>query len=351
LLVVIAIIGILVALLLPAIQAARESARRAQCTNHLKNLALALHGYHDSYGKFPPAVKTLPNAGGGVMDGTRIFENWAILVLPYLEEQALFDLFEITPTKRITDGNGRGERNYEARGTELPVMLCPSDIGQGSRFRGRLGAVANSENWARGNYGLNAFQFWPANFNVTSPPNGPYWDDFNAGIGGINDSLNIAKITDGTSKTIMLAELRVGLGEIDPRGVWALGMCSSSYHCRHASNYTIVPNSCNPGDEEVYNGDKVEADLGELTLRTICMDLDQNVPLSGQSVVRSVHPGGAFVALADSSVRFITDFIDTGLQSGQPNGKISGNLKNPDVFRTWQRLNVSNDGYAIESEY
>src|SRR5262245_41405937 len=92
LLVVIAIIGILVALLLPAIQAAREAARRAQCTSNLKNVALALQNYHDARKEFPPAARWRTEADGAddnVLIDNRLFGNWAIDILPYIEEQNL----------------------------------------------------------------------------------------------------------------------------------------------------------------------------------------------------------------------------------------------------------------------
>lgn len=101
LLVVIAIIGILVALLLPAIQAAREAARRSQCQNNMKNLGLAVLNYEQSKKKFPIAVQTEEKDAPGniaaqtkaAQDGQRLYANWAIQILPYIEEQPLFDSF------------------------------------------------------------------------------------------------------------------------------------------------------------------------------------------------------------------------------------------------------------------
>jgi len=349
LLVVIAIIGILVALLLPAIQAAREAARRSQCQNNLKNLALALHNYHDTAKSFPAAVNTVANANAGVMDGSRIFSSWAIAILPKLEEQALADKFVINATTRVTDGKVPGEKNYDPRGTELQVFLCPSDNGAGHKYQGKFGGI-DSPNWARGNYGLNGYQNYPTTFfSLPTDKNYPYWDDLNAGIGGINKSNSIAKITDGTSCTIMLEEMRVGLADDDPRGVWALGMCGSNYHCRQASNLTNSPNSCGGGDDDVYNGNNLITELGE-SMRAECMYPDTG-GVSGQSVVRSRHPGGVMVAMADASVRFITDFIDTGAQPGQVNAKITPDIATPDLFRTWQRLHVARDGFPIEGDY
>src|ERR1700759_2903628 len=96
LLVVIAIIGILVALLLPAIQAARESARRAQCTANIKNVALALHNYHDAHKELPATAWLRPLTATGassdnVLVDNRLFWNWMIRILPFIEEASLAD--------------------------------------------------------------------------------------------------------------------------------------------------------------------------------------------------------------------------------------------------------------------
>ncbi len=352
LLVVIAIIGILVALLLPAIQAARESARRAQCTSNLKNVALAVHTYHDAKKEFPTAARLRPLPKGqddSILIDNRLFQNWAIEILPYLEEAPLADLFTINETTTVKlDTN---TQNNKARGTEIPVMLCPSDEGRGRPFQGSGG------NWARGNYGYNAFQFWPNQYLWRYFLNDPKWTkyyNFNMGMGGIEDgverqALNISKVTDGTSKTIMLAELRVGLSENDRRGVWAMGMCGSNLHCRHAG---FAPNQCLPGIDDVYEFQKILTDVGDSRLYAECMMPDRNTDASGQSLVRSRHPGGANCAMADASVRLIGDFIESGSTLGDgavdddPKGEID-----PSVFRTWQRLNISRDGNTIDTEY
>ncbi|CAL1151158.1 unnamed protein product [Cladocopium goreaui] len=362
LLVVIAIIGILVAMLLPAVQAARESARRMQCVNNLKNCALGMLNYHDTYGAFPAAAET-PRAGNFAMQlDNALFHNWAIRILPYLEEQSVFDLFEINENRRVKDdqsfasGSQPDNRNRDARGSEIGVYLCPSDNGIGNKFQGTVGNGApagSGGNWARGNYGMNAVQFYPTVWDELDDRYGTADGDaakgFQFGVGGfkspdIDQTLSIAQLTDGTSKTVMLAEMRVGINEDDRRGVWAMGMCASSIHCRHAE---FVPNQCGAGFDDILGGpDLISNHLSALELE--CMEPFNGADASGQSVVRSRHPGGANVALADGSVRFVGDFIQSGEFS------IGGYLENrdvtPNIFLAWQRLLISRDGLPIGNE-
>ena len=119
LLVVIAIIGILIGLLLPAINAAREAGRRAQCCNNEKQLGLALLAYHDSLGSFPPGV-TLTEAQLPPWTTESWGPNWVIRILPFMEENSLYDSFKITqPISSVA--------NAVPRATVVHTMLCPSD--------------------------------------------------------------------------------------------------------------------------------------------------------------------------------------------------------------------------------
>src|SRR5688500_1895627 len=129
LLVVIAIIGVLVALLLPAVQAAREAARRSQCTNNIKQLALACMGYHDSNHVFPPALTyseaaltakgNTPTANGmpNVSSNSSHGPNWAIMILPFIEQQSLYRRFDLT--QYISADVSR-----DPRGQSIATMLC-----------------------------------------------------------------------------------------------------------------------------------------------------------------------------------------------------------------------------------
>src|SRR5215204_4508077 len=122
LLVVIAIIGVLVALLLPAIQSAREAARRAQCQNNIKNAATGVLTYESSR-KILPQGMTFPKALESNIGYLSFFNaNWIISILPNIEEQHLYDSFDLK--KRINDNMAplTSNRNYIARGTEIAVL-------------------------------------------------------------------------------------------------------------------------------------------------------------------------------------------------------------------------------------
>ncbi len=353
LLVVIAIIGVLVALLLPAVQAARESARRMQCMNNLHNLGIAMHNYHSAVGNFPPASSANDREiefgplRAKLVDGYTLHANWVILLLPFMEQQTLFDSFEFgDPSSVDPNVNIRinDDRNREARGTQVPAMLCPSDAGTDEPFAD-LKKRRAGDNWARGNYGINSMQGGIWNMER-------FWDNADRpvrGVAGINRTISISQITDGSSNVIMLAELRKGLSSFDPRGVWALGLAGSSIHAGHAGRWTTTVNDCLSHDD-VINGPEIAAQLGpESVLKAECMDVWEKSFISAGSVVRSQHPGGAVVALADSSVRFISDFIDA--------------KRNPDAFAngipwsetenisTYLKLNVIDDGLVINTEF
>ncbi|NLY02962.1 MAG: DUF1559 domain-containing protein [Rhodopirellula sp.] len=131
LLVVIAIIGILIALLLPAVQAAREAARRSQCSNNLKQLGLALHNYHDSFGSFPPgglwaygnpwppAVWPGPNPERG---------STLVHLLPFMEQSALYDAINFTSNASVHTQLVNG---VQVEDHIIPAYVCPSDTNSG----------------------------------------------------------------------------------------------------------------------------------------------------------------------------------------------------------------------------
>jgi prepilin-type N-terminal cleavage/methylation domain-containing protein len=157
LLVVIAIIGILVALLLPAIQAAREAARRAQCQNNLKNVGLAVLNFESHNNTFPMGTifPNLPGSGivPNIQSNYDFGESWVVSVLPYMENQALFDAFVFKDPVTQAPVPMRDARNLEERGIELPTMVCPTDAYTFVKYNGA--GSGGSQNWARGNYAAN----------------------------------------------------------------------------------------------------------------------------------------------------------------------------------------------------
>jgi prepilin-type N-terminal cleavage/methylation domain-containing protein len=335
LLVVIAIIGILVAMLLPAIQAARESARRSQCQNNVKQLGLALLNYHDTNKEFPPSVRLAAKHENAPELATVHQPNWVVRVLPFFEEQVLFDSFDESVS--ISD-----PKNRIPRGATLEAMLCPTDpFNRQSLFAGRN--AAEGDNWGRGNYGANgALGFLTVGgTNPAGGPNTVYWKNPQTrGVMGMNVSLSIPKITDGTSQTILLGELRAGISEFDPRGTWALGAAGASSLWGHGTDNAIGPNACIPGGDGIFGCGKIKGSVGgEEALMRECMPCDD---VAGQGTVRSMHLGGAYVGFVDGSVHFISDFIDKGTQWDLA----------PAQYHTWQRLCASGDQQVVDqSEY
>lgn len=173
LLVVIAIIGVLVSLLLPAVQAAREAGRRMQCQNHLKQIGLATHNFHDTYGKLP---------SGGLAPTVTPGSQFSVLtqLLPFIEQQPLYDIVNLTapPTDAL---------NNTARNTTVPGFLCPSDgrdnpmssVGAATNYMANTGAMPYFVIPGRGNF---------------------------SGVFYVNTQTRLADLTDGTTNTAIFSE-------------------------------------------------------------------------------------------------------------------------------------------------
>jgi prepilin-type N-terminal cleavage/methylation domain-containing protein len=350
LLVVIAIIGVLVALLLPAVQAAREAARRSQCTNNIKQLALACIAYHDAHGEFPPALtytEAALTAKGGLMNAhsnSLHGPNWAIMILPFIEQQALYKQFDLT--KYIS-----ADENRVPRGQTIETMLCPTDAAYNRQVFSVPGPLGG-ENWARGNYGANSSISHAKDGNIAWSPTrldtAFYWFEtgwtWTRGVMGANTALSIKQIEDGTSNTVLLAELRAGLSVSDRRGIWAMGMAGASSVWAHATDDCIGPNSCLPGADNILGSARTVAEIGESTMLQNCMAVGSGGTASNQAAPRSQHIGGVMVAFTDGSVAFITENVETHHGSFNIAYDSDGFLD----FGAWEKIMSSSDGGTFD---
>jgi prepilin-type N-terminal cleavage/methylation domain-containing protein len=362
LLVVIAIIGILVALLLPAIQSAREAARRSQCLNNAHNVALAVLNYEVANKNLPEGMTFDRNLAGGVDTLPYYGANWIIKILPYLENQAMFDQFDldrqtgkvgyVTPNpnnKRVnTTGSPANPANVNARlrGNEIPVLLCPSDSFNRILYQGVAGSphgTPGSGNFARGNYAANAGRAFIFGSGAADKMNGPdsvgWLDPCQRGVMGPNVGVKLKQITDGTSKSIMIAEIRAGITELDGRGVWSLGHAGASLVAKYgAAGDDNGPNNCYPHGDDIYAENLCDTGGGGVTCDAAtkspgapeCMTCHLGTNYS-QAAPRSMHPAGLHVAMCDGSVQFISNDVETSGCFG-------------DCCAPWDRMIASADG-------
>jgi len=204
LLVVISIIGVLTSLLLPAVQAAREAARRVQCSNNLHQLGLAVGQYEHTYKSLPPGGVVNQRTSWTMWDGQfdvqsgKMF-SWIALVLPFLEQEPLFDQFDFDVSVL--------EQTNEPQATQIDTLLCSSDDSVGRFYLSNQ--HTKGKRFAKGNYAA-----WVSPFHV----------DWQTIVGGAisADGRSLRQIEDGVTHTIMLTEVRTREHPQDQRGAWAL---------------------------------------------------------------------------------------------------------------------------------
>ena len=308
LLVVIAIIGILVALLLPAIQAAREAARRTTCINQIRQLTLALQNHHDSKGGFPPGVL---NDDGELFTYPRM--TWMFHTFPFLEEGAVFAAFQ-KGAAGCAGGIWLDQVNYPAVSTSMGILLCPSD-GEGDLLHNHPtcgGQVARS-NYAGffGNVAMGGVLDYFKNPSVASSTNPGH----QPAAFMMNRPVNIRKISDGTSHTMMIGEMLKGVSgnDYDYRGVhWYDHVGTSQIFTATGPNSTefdlLYPLWC----------------TGKLNLPHLNLPcrLGNGSGSNHRAASRSRHSGGVQVGMSDGSARFVPDAVE--LAVWQAMGSING---------------------------
>lgn len=229
-------------------------------------------------------------------------------------------------------------------------MRCPSDKG------GRLpfnfsNKYADGDNWARGNYGANGSLLGGSGGGGMGPTKFGWTNRWYRGVMGANVAASASDIYDGTSNTILLAELRAGVSQYDPRGTWALNMCGASSIWQMGSDDSNGPNHCAVGADNFGSKtmcDDTKADMGTTNALAECMSCCAGC--GGQATTRSCHPDGVYTAFADGSVHFISNYIERGtLWAIWPDATTGVNPLNTGNFLTWQRLCASQDGLTLDA--
>jgi prepilin-type N-terminal cleavage/methylation domain-containing protein len=299
LLVVIAIIAILISLLLPAVQQAREAARRSQCKNNLKQLGLAMHNYHDVYNVFPPA-------GVWMLNTVTSSAHWSLQarLLPYLDQANMTNMINFDYAYK---GAPAGVQNEAVSQTRVAVFLCPSEPYSQQKDSGRWPIC----------YGANMGRFF-----VWNPTNG----QFGTGAFGPNSRTSTRDFTDGTSNTLMFAEVR----SYQPYK-FETSMTSESSLPSDLNTTTIDSTSHNEWCEGRVLQEGFTTLMGPNShatdFATVKEMKDDATSLTyGIITSRSVHTGIVNVALMDGSVR-----------------SISSNINVP----TWQNLGARADGQLL----
>ena len=322
LLVVIAIIAVLIALLLPAVQQAREAARRTQCKNNLKQLGLALHNYHDTYGMFPA------EAIYGFWNGSEYqpyHHTWITSILPYVEQGPLYDQVNF----RLPAWDAANGQAWPWQSTPLAFLKCPSD-------GGRQPASA-THNMTTSNYAAARGYDWWSRGPMEKQAGQQTW------VGGIFTPLTntrIAEISDGTSNTVAIGEVLTLSCESDP----AIYNSNGTGHPKRDPNGAVYRAAFvaaghdpeqNAGGKDSQNrffvqanGDSVGGFLpgtgAQLYTPSFQTEWGICTLWPGAS---SDHVGGVQVTMGDGSVRFMSETMDW-LMWNSLNSKKAGEIVN-----------------------
>ncbi len=355
LLVVIAIIGVMVGLLLPAVQAAREAARRMSCSNNFKQLGLGLHNYHAAYNKFPMA-------GGGTEamaptdswvatnTGNNLRLSMLVGVTPFIEQQALWEQISGPLVKR-TDGQAIApggttaspwpamgptpeQLQYPPWATDIAGLRCPSDPGVGLPALGRTNYVAC--------YGDSVVYCVSSMYNIASTATLPYIitagnsNNIRAGNRGMFSrglQLGMRDVLDGTANTIIMGEIITYLGDKDIRGISTTGTANVAATLRDNPSWCrdqtagpaayidpLRPRFWDPTTTltGVGRGFRWADSLTSFGVASTILPPNREYCGAGSDTRNSVagmssqHQGGCHVLMTDGAVKFVTDSIEAG---------------------------------------
>jgi prepilin-type N-terminal cleavage/methylation domain-containing protein/prepilin-type processing-associated H-X9-DG protein len=315
LLVVIAIIAILIGLLLPAVQKIRDAANRMSCANNLKQMGLALHNHHDMAGTLPP---------GGMqtgVNGTPCYTNWAIEILPFIEQDALYRQYNQLTVNETTQNNKVGQQRVK-------TYECPGDPLRGKLEKPQTGP-GNGKSWMHGSYrcvsgrsGAIGRAFWDTFEAQFWPPNNVMYPEWRGALHGTSAAYNgvpaqnatgpggaplsqmggpenFASITDGLSNTLMVGEWTTRAGVV-PSGYDDAGTQATRRATFWGYSYASYNESSVSTESRVLNNDYVKC----------VMTAGQGGANPCKRSFGSFHTGGMNFVMCDGSVRFVRYSID-----------------------------------------
>ena len=305
LLVVIAIIGILVGLLLPAVQQVREAARRTQCTNNIRQVALASINYESAHMHFPDGIHVPETLGLAATAFVRI--------LPFMEQRNIDDLYNIEL---------RSQDNIAACMNEIPSYICPSDDAAG-----RICVTTSSTQlYSRSNYvvcfGSNTMMENQGGERVWREHDGSNVDFTTDGVFSCDSDTTFGSISDGSSNVVIISEVLSGKDDdgttagdpncgstfcVDVRGVWSHFLSGSSWY-----SHFNTPNSSAADAGAVGGAGRSWQVFNENPFMPVIPVDDSNGtgPYDEyHAAARSSHPGGVVVAYGDGHVDFVSDSV------------------------------------------
>lgn len=342
LLVVIGILAILLALLLPALLQAREAARRTECLSHLRNIGLALHNYSGAHRVFPPGTSgsvLRPSASGEFMDYKEFYASWgwAVHLLPYVEQQALYDKLNINARtlEELVEGHPESRELVSVR---LEIFRCPVDLADDTMqtaplhrswtYLNRIGPTIPEDQRVFGgsaSYVGNCGYFEPVY------PIGPERKADNNGVLFTGSHIADRDIPDGMSNTILVGERAwfqgsaTWVGSSDLRGVIAAGPGTCLGRVFWRINALPDPPGVMITPE---NGLQVAGDYNAST------------------AFGSYHQGGANFLFCDGAVRFLSESIESRVTT-PANAGVRPELPDEELLGVFQRLGIRNDGLVV----
>ena len=288
LLLVVGIIAVLISLLLPAVQSARENARRVQCTKNLMQIGLALANYASAHQVLPPGVVNDKGPISNMPSGYHY--GWAVHILPFLQQPLIYREFDFSQSVYAA-------RNDTARGHKMDVFLCPSD------------------GWNRNN---GSTSYAGCHHDVEAPIAAD-----NHGVFFLNSHIAYDDISDGPAFTILVGEFKAG----GPSLGWAVGTMSSLRNTGFPINYDDPVSKLNQnGGNTVALSGRV-SDPSEL----VVLIKDGTLPAGHVGGFSSNHPGGSNFLFGDGSVRYLSQKIRTSVYRSLGN-RADGNLISSDEF-------------------